>query len=203
MKKSFLFITVFLFVFNSNAQVKQTAGDAVSFGLKGGVNFASITGDDTDNLSGLTSFHFGALVNIPVSENFSVQPELLYSAQGAEYGMSEGYDGKFKLGYLNIPVLAKIEVTNGLSVEAGPQIGLLLSAKDEYKSPGDSGEDDIKDDVKGLDFALALGLSYTMESGLGFGARYNIGLSEIPDDPDFDVNWKNSVFALYIAYFFL
>tara|TARA_R110002050_G_scaffold37652_2_gene93246 strand:+ start:3956 stop:4225 length:270 start_codon:yes stop_codon:yes gene_type:complete len=80
--------------------------------------------------------------------------------------MSEGYDGKYKLNYLNATVLAKFMVAEGFSLEVGPQVGFLLSAKEEYSSTGDSGTDDIKDSLKGTDFSAAIGLGYKMESGL-------------------------------------
>lgn len=203
MKKFILLFAAALFVFNANAQDKATMDSgAVSFGVIAGVNFASINGDDTDNLSSLTSFHAGVVVDIPFADMFSVQPGLVYSAQGAEYEASEGYDGKFKFDYLNVPIIVKFEVGEGFTLEAGPQIGFLMSAKDEYESPEESGEDDIKDEVKGIDFAASIGLGYTMASGLNIGARYNIGLSDLPDSDDFDVNWKNGVFQISIGYFF-
>ncbi len=86
----------------------------------------------------------GVVAEIMVSDMFAVQPELIYSSQGSDYEESdEGFDfsGTVKLDYLNIPVMAKYYVAEGFSVEAGPQVGFLLSAKDEY----DGGEEDIKD----------------------------------------------------------
>jgi len=74
----------------------------------------------------------------------------LFSTQGTTI---EGYDGdsnnNVKLNYLNIPVLAKYYITDAFSVEAGPQIGLLLSAK--------SRGEDIGDLYKSSDFGLNLG----------------------------------------------
>jgi hypothetical protein len=203
MKKLFLLLTLGAFTFTANSQTQQTRDSgAISIGVVAGVNFASINGDDTDNLSSLTGIHAGVVVDIPLGEMFSIQPGLVYSAQGAEYSESEGYDGKFKLDYLNLPVIFKYEVADGFTLEAGPQVGFLMSAKDEYESPGDSGEDEIDEFIKGIDFAASLGLGYRMESGLSIGARYNIGLSEFPDDEEFDVNWKNGVFQVSLGYFF-
>src|SRR5690606_30593652 len=129
----------------------------VSYGLKAGVNLANLTisGDIEDVLepSLMAGFHAGEFVNFDVAENFSVQPELWYSSSGAEYEYEDEEEfgsGKLKVGYLNLPVMAQYQVVEGLYVEAGPQIGLLLSAKDEFE--GD--EEDIKDDVKDLDFGL-------------------------------------------------
>ena len=77
------------------------------------------------------------------------------------------YTGTIKLSYLNIPLMAKYYVAEGFSLEAGPQIGFLLSAKDDYND-WRYGEDDIKEDVKGTDFGVNLGVGYKMESGLNF-----------------------------------
>lgn len=215
MKKLFLLIAVILLCLNLNAQSSGTPDDGIKFGVKAGVNFASITGDDTDNLSSLTGFHVGAVVDIPVSEKFSVQPELLYSTQGAEYSDSDGYDGKFKLNYINIPIMAKYYVADGFSIQAGPQIGFNTSAKDEYTGVdpgfnGDSGTDDIKDFVKGTDFGINFGLGYEMQTGLNFSARYCLGLSDINDlpsdiDPGFsygDIKNHNGVFQISVGFNF-
>lgn len=191
-----LFVAVVLMAFTVNAQ-------DVNFGLKAGANFATITGDDTDDLSTRTSFHVGALAEIGISDTFSIQPEVLYSSQGAEYEDSDGYDGKFKLDYLNIPVLAKVTVAEGLSVEAGPQIGFLLSAKDEYDDgAGDSGEEDIDEFIKGTDFGAAVGLTYGLANGINFGARYTFGISDINDVSESTSEIRNGVFMISVGYLF-
>lgn len=195
MKKLFLFIAVALFIFNSNAQDKPTSDDGIKFGIKGGVNFATLTGD-TEDVKSRTAFHFGAVVEIPVSDMFSVQPELLYSGQGAK---DDSSDDELKLDYLNIPVMAKFYVAEGFSLEVGPQVGFLLSAKEEF----DGESEDIKDFVKEIDFGVNFGVGYAMETGLNFGARYNLGLSDINDyGESFNDSIKNGVFQISIGYMF-
>jgi long-subunit fatty acid transport protein len=193
MKKLFLFAA--LAIFGLSTTIAQ-----VNFGAKAGVNFSDITGNEVDSFGGRTSFHLGAVAEIMVSDMFAVQPELIYSSQGSDYDESE-FSGTVKLDYLNIPVMAKYYVAEGFSVEAGPQVGFLLSAKDDY---GD-GEEDIKDFVKGTDFGVNLGLGYKMENGLNFGARYNLGLSDNLDVDDFEAEgaeYKNSVIQISVGYFF-
>ena len=174
-----------------------------NLGLKTGLNVASISGDETENLSSRTGFFFGGFAELCVSNDFAIQPELLYSMQGAEYTMSEGYDGKFKLDYLNVPVMAKVKVTDELYFEAGPQVGILLSAKDEFASSGDSGEEDIKDEIKGVDFGANVGVGYQFEGGLNIGARYNLGLSNINDFEGSDsFKNQNGVFQFSVGFRF-
>ncbi len=111
------------------------------------------------------------------------------------------FSGTAKVDYINVPLMAKFYVgEGGFSVEAGPQVGFLLSAKVEY----DGGEEDVKDLLKSTDFGVNLGLGYKMENGLNFGARYNLGLSNANDSDDLDggAEYKNSVIQVSVGYFF-
>lgn len=178
----------------------------VAFGAKAGVNFSDITGERVDSFDGRTSFHIGVVAEIEISEKFSLQPELIYSSQGSNYTEDfdgEDFDGLVKVDYLNIPLMAKYYVIKGLSLEAGPQIGFLLSAKDEYEDE----EDDIKDFLKSTDFGINFGLGYKLESGLNFSARYNLGLSDNldVDEDEFETEgaeYKNGVIQISVGYFF-
>lgn len=197
MKKVLLFLVLGMFGMASvNSQIK--------FGAKAGVNFADITGKNVDSFDGRTSFHFGAVAEIEISEKFSFQPELIYSSQGSDYSEDfegQSFEGTVKVDYLNIPLMAKYYIMEGLSIEGGPQIGFLLSAKDEY----DDGEDDLKDFLKSTDFGINFGLGYKLDNGLFFSARYNLGLSDNLDNSEFEsegAEYKNSVIQLSVGYFF-
>ena len=184
MKKLFT-ITMALVAFTIGAQ-------NVTFGAKAGLNFASMVGDDAEGLDGRTSFHLGATAEIEISESFSIQPELLYSGQG----FTDEGDVTGKVDYINLPVMAKFYVSDGFSIEAGPQIGFLASAKSEV----DGNSTDIKDALKSTDFALNLGAGYKLDSGLNFGLRYSMGLTDVPDvDSD---GFKHSVVQLSVGYNF-
>lgn len=205
MKKLLLIVGVAVFTLSAQAQ-------EIRMGAKAGLNMASIGGDGTGGLDGRTSFHIGGLVEIPISEKFSVQPELLYSAQGAKSKESETFMGEtfsaevtLKLDYINVPVMAKYYVIEGLAVEAGPQFGILVSAKEDYEISGggesESGSEDVKDDFNTLDMALGLGASYRLNMGVFFGLRYNLGFSNIYKDSG-DFKNQNNVFQISAGYTF-
>ena len=184
MKKLFT-ITMALIAFTISAQ-------NITFGAKAGLNFASMAGDDADGLDGRTSFHLGVTAEIEMSDTFSIQPELLYSGQG--YTADGDVTGK--VDYINLPIMAKFYVADGISLEAGPQIGFLASAKADV----DGESTDIKDLLKSTDFALNLGAGYKLDSGLNFGLRYSMGLTDVPDgDSD---GFKHSVLQLSVGYNF-
>ncbi|MNE93941.1 hypothetical protein D3C80_1918510 [compost metagenome] len=104
------------------------------------------------------------------------------------------------LSYINIPVLAKFFVTKAFAVEGGPQIGFLISAKDD-------GED-VKNFYKSADFGFNFGAGYNFTDNLSVGLRYTVGLSGVVDGGDYDDiddyydSAKNSVLALSLAYKF-
>ncbi len=178
MKKVLLVTVIAVFgLANVNAQ-------EIKFGAKVGLNFASIVGDNTGELDPITDFNFGLLAEIPLSEKFSFQPELIYSGQGSDVA----------LNYLNIPLMGKYYLTKGLSLEAGPQIGFLLSAKNNNT--------DVKKAFNTVDFGVNFGLGYKLDNGLNFSARYNLGLSDINNVDGFSDKNKNGVFQLSVGYFF-
>ena len=183
MKKLLFYFAIAVFgIANLNAQ-------DVKFGVKGGLNFASIYGDDVPKSPEVTAFHFGVMAEIPISDKFSFQPELMYSGQG--YALDKN---TVELNYINVPLMAKYYVTNKFSAEVGPQMGFLASAKNESL--------DIKDQLKNTDFGLNFGLGYKLDSGLNFGARYNIGLSNINDVSGISNKNQNGVFQFSVGYFF-
>ena len=139
-----------------------------------------------------------------VSDKFSFQPEILDSSQGDKMSI-DGIDIDFNFDYLNFPMLAKYYVAEGFSLEAGPQIGVSLTAKVE----GGGASIDLKDVMKGIDFGLDFGLGYKFENGINFAARYNLGLSNIVEDGTIlgeeidasDTKNYNNVFQLSVGYF--
>jgi opacity protein-like surface antigen len=194
-----------------------TAQEAMKFGVKAGVNFATF-GGDANNAESRTGFHAGAVAEFKLSENFSIQPELLYSQMGSktnesvnEFGVNFREEVSNKYDYISLPILAKYYIIKGLSIEAGPQIGFLVSAKGELdrtvNGESISTSADVKDSTKSIDFGLAGGLAYDLPVGLFFQARYYAGISNIADeegsdngDSDFEV--KNMAIQLSIGYKF-
>jgi hypothetical protein len=86
--------------------------------------------------------------------------------------------------------MAKYYIIDGLSAELGPQIGVLISAKDEYdetyEGESESGEDDVKDFYNTLDIGIGVGASYRLNNGIFFSARYVIGLSDVTNEDDLE-----------------
>jgi len=190
----------------SNAQETTTTSSGMttkvpSFGVKGGVNFATISGDDFDPDS-RTSFHVGLLGEFPLTDTFSLQAEALYSGQGFKSNVDGGIFGgegevEYQLDYINVPVLAKIYLTTGLSVEVGPQFSFKVNEEIDSDANNDGGDLDL-DEAKDFDFGIAGGLTFQTEMGIFATGRYTYGLTEIIEDTDA----KNSVFQVGIGFKF-
>ena len=162
------------------------------FGVKAGLNMADWSGDDAEGIDSKIAFHVGGFAEIKLTDKFALQPELLYSAQG---GKADG--GTYNVDYINIPVMAKFYVVDKFSIEAGPQVGFLVSAK----AKPDSGDDvDIKDELKSTDFGFNLGAGFDFTENFSAGIRYNLGLADVVDVDSADI--KNSVFSLSVGYKF-
>ena len=171
----------------------------VMFGVKAGLNMATFTGSDasSSNLPGKSmkaGANFGGLVHIPVTSNFSVQPEVYFSMEGCKVD-----GGTYDLSYINIPVLAMYRFgASHFSAGTGPQLGLLTSAK--VKPTGGSSTD-IKDLLQSSDFAWAFLLNYLTSANVGFEARYNAGLGTIDKGTPKD-KFTNSVLQFNLFYLF-
>lgn len=146
------------------------------------------------------TFYIGGMAEYKINDNFGFQAEVLYSPLGAKEkidGINAGvvYVGeqtKVNLGTLLVPVSAKYFITEGFSVAAGANFGVILSAKQKTVVGSDlfsidvEGEDgsevDIKNDIKKLNIAPFVGVEYMLENGLFFDARYSLGVSNLSND---------------------
>lgn len=169
-----------------------------TYGAKVGLNATNISNSDMKNK---LSFHLGAFAEWKLSDFVGIQPELVYSRQGARDKYDENGSKvkvKTRVNYLNIPILAKLYVLEDLSVDLGPQFGFALNAKSKYKVGGHTSKDKITDNNT-FDFSFAVGASYNFDDFI-FSARYNIGLSNMWDKDKVGENLKNHVFQLSVGY---
>lgn len=156
-------ISAFLITGMASAQHGNPGSGLVTFGVKGGLNFYNIKHDNNTNLEQRTGYNIGILGHIHRDSQWAFQPELVYSAQGAKGN---------NLDYINIPVLIQYMFDNGFRLQAGPQVGFLVSS-------------DNDNDYNGIDFALSVGASYVVPStGFGIDLRYNHGVSDIYESSD-------------------
>jgi len=178
-----------------------------NIGPKVGANFSSLSG--VDGGKSKTGYYFGAFAEIGFSGKFSIQPEVLYTAQGGKYDVVSIPDGTIEQNvensYVSVPVMFKYKLIGGLAVEFGPKFDFLTKSDTKFRKL----KIDSKDSYQSFNFGLGLGLSYKLPLGLMIDARYNFGLSKLNKDisiagiPSSDRNIKNDVFQIGVGYRFL
>jgi len=212
--------------YGQEKKTSPTRETKVQFGVKVGMGISELmtSGSPTTIVDGntqtmryfpVTTFTGGAFVSILLGGKWSLQPELVYSLQGATGKPEQNYyvtaTEAYRLGYLNIPVLVKYKLPLAFFVETGPQLGLLLSAKDNETLVGSTSSVNynIKSQLKSTDLSWALGVGYCSPFNIGFDVRYNLGLGNINQATSGSTTapipagtLKNSVFQLGVFYIF-
>ncbi len=183
--------------------------------------------DGAPNADSKFGFYLGVAGEYMFNDQFAIAPELEIATAGAkstadssetQYGITVTTSGSedIKMLYLNVPIMFKYYANENISLDFGPQLGFLMSAKYDYdykvKAVDDTGsvlyensdsekDADIKDEFNSTDFGLNIGATYKMESGFFINARYYLGLSNIGKDTG-DATIKNTAIKFGVGYFF-
>lgn len=184
MKQLLSILVLFVGMNAAMGQSTKPAGIAKGyFGAKAGLNFSNMTGA-TDVFTNKTKLGpvFSLFYNLPLGNNWAVQPELSYSGEGTNANGPLGANNTQVLvavtsyNFLNIPLMLQYH-TGGFYAEAGPQIGFLVGAKSTLKVG--SGTTDLMGQSKGNAFAVNFGAGYYFGRHIGVGARYSLGLTNL------------------------
>ncbi|REC42910.1 porin family protein [Chryseobacterium pennipullorum] len=198
----------------------------VRFGIKAGGNSAYYSAQEFGLNSQKIGFHAGVFVNIPISKQFSLQPEVLYNQMGARDVISskETDNGttnvktklqdKLTMNYISVPLMVQMRPTDKFYIEAGPEFSYFINGKNKGESTVASttggvttttntshSEDVDKDQINKFNFGLGLGLGYDITSNIGINARYVNSLTKIDKSLPAAAN-NNRVFQLGLNYKF-
>jgi Outer membrane protein beta-barrel domain len=156
-------------------------------GAKGGATINKISGQ-TFKEKFTYGYHIGGFVTIKLSERFAVQPEVLFNQVNVDTSskFSTLYEfnklSKVQLKYLSIPLLLNYNAGKILTLQAGPQFGILTNKSKSLVQNG-------KDAFKTGDFSMIGGVQLKLSSFRVYG-RYVVGLNNLNDIDNKD-QWKN------------
>ncbi|PXY46556.1 porin family protein [Flavobacterium hydrophilum] len=211
MQSNFLY-ALSLFMMTSFGIVSAQSSTVVGpeFGIKGGVNMSNLysDSDDINDENVLWGFNAGVFAAFPIADNIFIQPEILYTTKGAELEYdTAGVEGtsKFKLGYVEVPLLVRFNLTDNFNIHVGGYASYLVNAKVTGEGDVEFDEDLDADDFERFDAGLSAGVGLDFNP-ISIGLRYNYGLTTIGKERDVagtsytfpDV--KNSNLSLYLAY---
>ena len=211
-----LIITIFAIVVVFTLSSASVSAQGLTAGLKAGMNIANVHGDDVKlaealgfEVSSNIGLCAGGFITYTLNDMFAIQPELLFTMKGAKIE-GAGYKETVKVNYLEIPVLAKLSIPTPGTVKpslfVGPSLAIKLSAKVEWEEAGESGEEDISEEVKSTDFGLVFGGGVDFALGQGkltIDARYTLGLTKVrePEEGE-EIDMKNGAISIMVGYFF-
>lgn len=203
MKRASIFaLFLVLLLASSSAKAARVSG-----GLKGGLNVATLSGADATDAEAITGAVIGWYVRVVLNERFSVQPELLFTRNGAKADTLD-IEGTIKLNYAELPVLIRYSFPTGEkimpSLFVGPAVSGLLSAKAEAEVGGKTRSIGIESEISDFDLSVIIGGDVGFSVGrpqITIEARYKIGLSSI-DDTGQNADVTNRVFSALIGIFF-
>jgi len=214
--KSKILLAAGLFVLTTTAfsQEQKTAGETKltpKLGVKGGVNLSNLYVQDVGDENLKPGANAGLFAKIPVTRGFSVQPEILYSMKGSQINYNNVLFGsgkyRYNLDYIEVPVLAVLNVAKNFNVHVGPYAAILASAKvKKVDANGNvNGVTELnKNNFNSVDYGAAAGFGFDVEN-VTIGARYNYGLREVGKEgraSDLTKGSKNSVLSFYVGFGF-
>jgi hypothetical protein len=178
-------------------------------GVKVGLNLANVGGDDVeDGVDSKMGLAVGGFLTYSLNNKIAIQPEIFYSQKGFKIDESEmGMTVKstMALNYLEIPILGVYSVSKNISVFAGPSIGLYMNGEMKFEMSGEfmgesfdeSETEEIKsEEITSPEFGLVVGGAYSLGK-ISIGARYSMGLTNMPDEEDVDM--KNKVIQILLG----
>jgi hypothetical protein len=187
--------TLSLIAIGITSAVFSFAQTPAKFGVKAGLNISNIEwSNNTDSRLGL---HGGLFAHIHLAPQWALQPELLYSAEGAKKDFGGGEEATYVNDYVNIPLMLQYMFSNGFRIEAGPQLGILTRSKIKDQDDSEAENDDA---FKSTNVGVGLGLNYLSQTGFGVGGRYNLGLNKINEEGFIDA--KGRAFQISLFYMF-
>ena len=167
----------------------------LTFGVKGGATINKLTGKSFKEEFSF-GYHVGAFATLGMGKKLSLQPEVLFNQvnQDTSSSFSSVYQfnriDKVQLKYLSIPILLNYKASDFLSLQLGPQFGILMDQNAKLIQNG-------KDAFKKGDFSMLGGVQLKFSSIRIYG-RYALGLSNLNDIDNQD-KWKSQSFQIGVG----
>ncbi|RYF91155.1 MAG: PorT family protein [Chitinophagaceae bacterium] len=193
MMKTKILLAAIVVAFSATTSVKAQGFEA---GIKAGAEIHKIDGKEfADEFS--YGYHAGGFAHLKLGSKFGVQPEVMFSSVKVDtsanfrdvYNFNNVKDVQLK--YLKIPLLLTYSPNPFVTLQAGPQYGILL---DKEKSLVNNG----KAAFSNGDFSMVGGVQLNI-SKLRLYGRYTVGLNNINEIDNQD-KWKNQNFQVGVGF---
>lgn len=163
MNKKLLFGIIAILMSSIAIQAQQNR-----YGFRLGLNYSDIdfeeesSGFSSPNEDARIGFTAGFFAQYYLSQRFSIQPELQYSAQGERSRIG---DERLTVNVLQLPVLLNLHIGK-LSLSAGPQVGLRIW------------DPERENDYETFQFSGVAGITYDISDSFQATLRGSYGLTD-------------------------
>lgn len=180
--------------------VVHSQAQGFHLGVKAGANIVKMDGQSFDQ-SFRFGYNVGAFAELNFTPQWGIQPEVMWNQTNYRTGDHFGdifpgnsNDVSGKLNYLSIPILLSFSPVKVISIQAGPQFGILMSGDQNLAQNGQNA-------FKKGDFSLVGGAQLNL-AGFKLGARYVLGLTDIDNlgNGTIQETWKNKGYQLYAGF---
>ena len=106
---------------------------------------------DVDDENVLYGFNVGLFAELPITSSISIQPELSFTTKGSEVMYNNAFaegTSKFRLNYIEAPLLLKANITENFNIHFGPYAAYLVDSKitNESSNGGIISEEELNED---------------------------------------------------------
>lgn len=179
-KQRILFAILFFIAATIGSIYAQDKNIGTEFGIKGGFNISNLYSNDTNDDTVLYGFNAGVYATLPISDFIAIQPEILYSTKGSKLEFNSAVTSseiKFKLDYIELPLLIRVNITRNFNIHAGGYAAYLIRSK--ISGNGALYLNNINTtDLNKFDAGLATGIGIDFNT-VSLGVRYNYGLATV------------------------
>ena len=229
MKKSILITLITLLTIGLNAQSLIP----IKYGIKAGVNIANIISTPIDGVKNITTsskigITGGFYMEIALNDKWYINPELLYSQEGASFNYDYTHDyntnnrdkytttNDLSISYVKLNPTVSYKASNKVSLNLGPSLAFLMSSNYLY-TQNPTNQHTLSDgilDEESLDVGLNFGISYYINENLLIDSKLYTGFMNIgeisrpidlKEDPTPNLpayTFKNRAIVLSLAYLF-
>jgi len=164
-------------------------------GFKVGANINKLTGKSFEDQFSF-GYHAGGFFSVGVGKKFAIQPEILFNQINVDTSsnFSSVYQfnkiTKVQLKYLSIPVMVNYKPVKYITLQAGPQFGIMTNKSKTLLQNG-------KEAFKSGDLSMLGGVQVNIFH-LNIYARYAVGLSNL-NNIDNKEKWKTQSIQLGVG----
>jgi len=173
----------------------------VQVGLAFGLNTSNIV--DANNsyrqTGTVSGFNAGLTFDVPVANNFSFAPEVLYSQKGYFAETNDG-DLTQHFNFIDVPLLAKFKLAPGFDFLIGPQVSFLVSSNINFDN-GFVATNQNNYNYNGNNTFIdgVVGVSFDFNRYFDIHARYAIDLNQTTSNSTVIPDYRNQTWQFGIG----